>query len=83
MPKILPPPVIWVLAALWIHFNMVVAGKRRLYLKGSSAIINVCLIAGAVLIISVVGYYVGKLVWLGALDMSGLEVPPPVAKPNH
>jgi hypothetical protein len=83
VPRVLPAPFMWVIAALWVHFNLIVAGKRRLYLKTASAIVNVCLIAGAVLIISVAGYYVAKLVWLGALDMSGLEAPPPVVKPSH
>ena len=83
IPKVLSPPWIWVLAATWIHFNLVVAGKRRLYLKGTSAIINVILIWFCVLAISVVGYYVGRGLWAALPDMSGFDRPVEVTTPHH
>ena len=70
----------WVIAACWIHFDLVVAGKRRLYLKGSSAVVNVVLIGLCVLGITIVVYYIGHWVWTHNPDMIGLEPRPEPVK---
>lgn len=72
----------WVVAGVWIHFNLIVAGRRRLYLKGVSAIVNVMLILVCVVLISVAAYYILHLVY-NAADLGGLGSELPVEKPHQ
>jgi hypothetical protein len=74
----------WVLAPIWIFLDLIAAGKRRLFLKNSSAIINPLLIMISALIIATVAYFVLKFFWGHYLEMDGLirvVAPPPKAGP--
>ena len=75
------------LAIIWILFDLIVAGKRRLYLKNASAVINVLLIFFiAVAIAAVVYFLLLHLVWGKLIDMSGLtirEIPKPLQLPTR
>jgi hypothetical protein len=63
----------WILAGIFINFDLMLVGKRRLYLKGTSAIINVILIAVSVVLITVVLYFVLRFFWINYLAMGGIE----------
>ncbi|HET6250687.1 MAG TPA: hypothetical protein VFE47_23565 [Tepidisphaeraceae bacterium] len=68
------PFIGWILAPIWIVVDLIVAGKRRLYMKGSSAIINMIIISFLALVISVLPVLFVHYVWSGWLDMGGLSV---------
>ncbi|MDB5174388.1 MAG: hypothetical protein JWM97_2118 [Phycisphaerales bacterium] len=63
------------LALLWIFIDLVVGGKKRLYMKSTSAFINALIIIICAVLIGAVFYYVaGVLIWQKALSMSGVEL---------
>jgi hypothetical protein len=65
------------LALLWIFIDLVVAGKKRLYMKATSAFINPFILFFCAIAIGAVFYYVGGvLVWRKALSMTGVEPKP-------
>jgi len=64
----------WAIAAIWIYVNLIVAGKRRLYLKGGGAYINATLIFFTLAAAAVVGYIVIYWLWNNYLGMNGLMV---------
>ena len=76
------PFVGWVVAPIWIYLDLVAAGKRRLFLKSSSAIINPLLIFVSALVMATVAYFVIKFLWGHFWEMDGLTryVPPPPVK---
>ncbi|HWE02117.1 MAG TPA: hypothetical protein VG326_06865 [Tepidisphaeraceae bacterium] len=72
----------WIVAPIWIFADLIAGGKRRLYLKNSSAIINPLLILITALILATIAYFVVKFMWGSYLEMNGLTlVPPPKVKP--
>jgi hypothetical protein len=73
----------WALAILWILIDLMVAGKRRLYMKTSGAVINVFIIAFVGVLVAAVVYFVLlHLIWGGLVDMNGLTVKPPPPPPK-
>lgn len=74
----------WILAAIWIYVDIVIAGKKRLYLKSSTAIVNPLLLAVGVIFAGAVAYVALRILWQGGyLELNGLkELPPPKPKPT-
>lgn len=64
----------WVIAPAWIYFNLIVAGKRRLYLKGGGAFINATLIIVSAVAVAIVAYFVLSYMWGSYLGLNGLTV---------
>jgi hypothetical protein len=64
----------WGLAALLIAFNLMVGGKRRLYLKASNAIVNVIILFVMAALAGAVLYFVFPFIWGKMLGLNGLEV---------
>lgn len=65
----------WGLAGLWIMFDLMVAGKRRLYMKTSSSIINPLLIMICTVAVVLACGWVLHWLWIDYLEMGGLRVP--------
>ncbi len=62
----------WGIAFVWILANQIIAGKRRLYVKNSSAIINPLIIAFCVLASAIIAYYFLGWLWSSHLEMGGV-----------
>lgn len=70
------------LALLLIVIDLIIAGKKRLFLKAASATVNVIILLFCGLIIGVIVYYGIGWIWSGYLDMSGVSQPAPVKPPT-
>ena len=69
----------WALAIIWILVDLVVAAKRRLYMKFTGAVINVAILMFLALGIAVVCYLFLSFVWGGSwFEMNGLTRKPDV-----
>ena len=72
------------LALLLIFIDLIVAGKKRLYLKGASAVVNALIIFICAALIGVVAYFVLGYLWGSYFEMSGVTppAPPPAIRPR-
>jgi len=75
------PVIGWPIAFALIVLDQIACGKRRLFMKGASAVINPLIIAFCVLAIAAVAYYVLGWLWCTHLEMNGLTAiaPKPAA----
>ncbi|HZL36597.1 MAG TPA: hypothetical protein VFC78_14855 [Tepidisphaeraceae bacterium] len=66
------------LAIILIFVNLLVAGRKRLYLKTSSVVVNTIILFLCTVAIGVAVYYIIGWLWGGYFNMSGVEKNAPV-----